>query len=224
MPRRPEPMDLPDDEPPSRANPSRQVPPWAWIAGGLGVVGFIAVPAVAVAIWLLMPVPSKQDDSGSAPAGERVAVVKAPDANAATKAAIPQGNKAIPKTPPGVDLPVVQMDTLAEAYQADRDAAEAKYKGKRLRVEITVRKSGEGWIGTVAQLTRPQMRRISAAQAYRERQEAALRGWVPNVVFHVPSGRVEDHERAVIEGTCAGIAPDASTGLKLTFTNARLIP
>jgi hypothetical protein len=215
-------MDLPDDDLPPRRGPLARVPVWAWVGGGLGLAGLIAVPAVAAAVWFLTAKPVPPDDPRPAGGGEVAAREPAP---APTGKSPAPKQKAQPKAAPApaADLPTVPIDTIAEAYQLDRDAAEARYKGKRLRVEITVRKSGAGWVGTVAQLTPPQMRKMSAAQINREAQEAALRGWVPNVVFHVPNGKVDDHKRAVVEGTCAGIAPDASTGLKLTFTNARIV-
>lgn len=216
----PRPLDLDDenDRPrPAKTSGSVPVPVLMWVLIGGGAIGLFAVLAAVGVTWWLLSKPAEPEVNATPEVASAPAEFQAPQPTKSGK----DRTATKVKEP---ELPVVLMDTIAEAYQSDRNAADAKYKGKRLRVEITARKSGNGWVGTVAQLTTPQIRRISAAQAARERQEAASRGWVPNVVFFVPVGQVEDHKRAVIEGTCAGIAPDASTGLKLTFTNARIVP
>ncbi len=204
----------PDDEP-RRATATGGVPVWVWALAAAGVLGMMSCGGVGV-MWFVAA-ERNRDRLVEADRRERQAADEAARGEAAGKGKAAAGGA----DPTGV--PHVSVDEIAAAYQADPNAADARYKGKRLRVEITARKSGDGWVGAVAQLTPPQIRKTSAAQAAREHQEAALRGWVPNVVFLAPTGRVEDHKRAVIEGTCAGIAPDPATGVKLTFTDARII-
>jgi hypothetical protein len=213
------------------------LPVWAWLLTVCGGVAMLSMVGTGLMVWLVLAQMPRPEVADGAPVVLPAGPVSGDSAATTSKSEPTRVTKAN-RTPVKLNeagpaqeavaakaevLPVVSIDQIAAAYQADRDAAEAKYKGKRLRVEITARKSGDGWIGTVAQLTTPQIRRMSAAEANREAQLAVSRGWVPNVVFHVRDGKVDDHKRAVIEGTCAGIAPDYSTGLKLTFTEGRII-
>jgi hypothetical protein len=192
------------------------LPGWAWLLGVCGGA-FVMTAAGMTAVALAWPKPVPVETAGPPPAPV--------PARSVDPEPTPPKN---PTTPPlfatkEPELPVTSMDAIAAAYRADANAADVRFRGKRVRTEIVVRKSGAGWIGTVATLRNTAPRAVSLQQAQREAQEAALRGFVPNVVFQVPDERVADGARVVVEATCSGLAPDTATGVKLTFTDGRVV-
>ncbi len=101
---------------------------------------------------------------------------------------------------------VVELKQIAEAYRTDPDEAESRFQGRRLQLWIEVRKAEDEWVGAVASIGK-----------------GLPLGRVPNVYFMTPNATVADGAEVLIEGTCSGLSPDPVTGVRLTFTDCRIV-
>jgi hypothetical protein len=173
------------------------VPAWVWVVGGSGVLAVLLCGGLGVALFIGRQAAVRQE------------VVRAEmvQADIAMKADMPMKQmRAGPGAGVAGEVPVSSLAEIATAYRDDTAAADARFKGQVVRVEIEVWKSGEGWVGTFAAIGR-----------------GLPRDRTPNVYFRVPGVRVADGVRVVIEGTCAGLSADPQTGSRLTFTDCRLV-
>ncbi|MBN9524415.1 hypothetical protein J0H58_38855 [bacterium] len=201
------------------------IPGWVWLLGGGGVLGVLVVAGLGYSLFTSRQAAVRRDVA-------RVEAVRVEADQRAQQMAHdhddgdldPHWNP-IPGGPPAqTQSAVTPLRRIADAYRTDPDAADARYAGKRWRVQFGVRAAGKGWVGAGVALTPEHPRVTSSDPAERKAQEAAVQAMAPTAVFEGLTVEVPVGRRVVIEATCAGLSPDPTTGVKLVFTNSRLIP
>jgi hypothetical protein len=181
------------------------IPAWVWLIGGGGVCAALMVVAVGFAFFSSRR--AVQQDMARA---ETVRMeVDAEQAMIVAKAERPRPAEPEPE-PDEIDeepvMPVLSLERIANGYRTDPDAADGRYAGKRVRVRFEVTGKGAGWLGATATIVPNRAREA-----------------VPNVIFRFAGANAAIGSTVVIEGRCAGLAPDATTEMKLTFTECRVI-
>jgi len=182
------PIELDDDAPRRRRKKPTGIPAWGWIAIGIGGAGSVLF------LFLVLTAGCGKKTKDDSPA--ELAVPQTPSPQVASSGDAPQ--------------PVALAD-LAGAYQNNEIAANKKYKGKRLVMDVAPTDFGEGKTG------KPFF--MASSGALGNVSDAAF-GFSPADSNQISS--LKKGQRIRVEGFCDGISPSGELRL-LVFRDCKII-
>ncbi|QDU23434.1 hypothetical protein [Urbifossiella limnaea] len=178
------------------------IPGWVWVVGGGGALAVVVVVGLMFFAFTARREAMVQHEVARAELARDEAQMMRAEGNAVG------GHGAVGMAPDR--LPVLSLLRVTNAYKNDPGTAEVRYTNQRVRVRVEVKATGEGWVGTSADLGSGPPRPMAS-----------------NVIFRLDDDGVAAGTTVVIEGMCAGLSPGPADGPMrgptLTFTNCRVV-